>query len=221
MASTLLDLVFGASFASDTQESLEGSGSPFARRQDTATAAGGVGASSVLAPPDEALVEQIRSGDRNAFDILARRYHVRLVSAATAALGTQSEAEDIVQDVLLRVWMNHPSWAPTQGAAAYLFGAVTNRVRNVWRDRKRAQLTFEQLPREAATEWTDTSTLAEEIAEVWDAVGKLPPRWRTALILRYLRDASFADVGRSMQISENAAKKLVQRAIAFLSETLK
>lgn len=168
---------------------------------------------------DEILVARIRNGDRDAFDSLVVRYHARLVATTEAALGVRSEAEDLVQGMLLRVWIQRQTWEPSQGAAAYLFGSAANRVRNVWRDRKRAQRSLDRILREQRVDH-DPGIVAEDIADVWEFVAKLPERWRTALLLRYLRDATFAEVGASMQISENAAKKLVQRALSALNAEL-
>ncbi len=168
---------------------------------------------------DEMLVARIREGDRDAFDSLVVRYHTRLIATTEAALGVRSEAEDLVQDMLLRVWIHREMWTPTQGAAVYLFGAAANRVRNVWRDRKRAQRSLDKILHERQID-SDPGIVADDIADVWESVAKLPERWRTALLLRYLRDASFADVGSAMQISENAAKKLVQRALSALNTEL-
>jgi RNA polymerase sigma-70 factor (ECF subfamily) len=210
MTSALLELAFGALFSPNSQERSH------TGRQATRGDVEQVLPAAVHEPSDDTLVTQIQSGDRDAFDLLVRRYHSRLVGAAEVLLGGRSEAEDIVQDVLLGVWVRRHEWNPAQGAAVYLFGSVTNRVRNAWRNRTRAQHSLEQIRHEVESSYT----IADDVAEVWDAVGKLPERWRTALILRYVRDTSFANVGAAMQISENAAKKLVQRAIAFLSETL-
>jgi len=168
-------------------------------------------------PTDDSLVLRTRAGDRDAFETLVRRYHGRLVVAATASLGIMADAEDVVQDVLLRVWINREQWTPTAGVAVYLFGAVTNRVRNVWRDRARAERSVARIGRDA----DNGPALADDIAEVWEVIARLPDRWRMALVLRYVRDLSFAEVGAAMRISENAAKKLVQRAVESLTNVFR
>lgn len=171
-------------------------------------------------PADEYLVTQIQSGSREAFDTLVKRYHLKLVATACASLDSQAEAEDIVQDILITIWINHQSWAPVRGAAVYLFGSLSNRIRNVWRDKKRTARSLELVRAEMQNTVSDGSALAEEVAVVWEEVGNLPERWRTALVLKYMNDLTFAQVGTSMNISENAAKKLVQRAMVALNEVL-
>jgi RNA polymerase sigma-70 factor (ECF subfamily) len=172
---------------------------------------------SIREPSDDVLVAATRAGDSVAFETLVRRYHGRLVAAAEAALGRQAEAEDVVQDVLLRVWVNRASWEPTHGAAAYFFGAVANRVRNAWRNRSR---TTEMLNRASREQANITEQPVDDLADVWEVMAQLPERWRTAIILRYVRDSAFSDVGRAMGISENAAKKLVRRAMLALTDAL-
>jgi RNA polymerase sigma-70 factor (ECF subfamily) len=189
----------------------EGSGSAAGRSERAH------GAPLTLATPsDDALVARTRAGDREAFEQLVRRYHVRLVAAAHAALHERAEAEDLVQDVLLRIWVNHTTWTPASGAAVYFFGAVANRVRNVWRDRMRAQ----RLSALAQQDAEQHTRIADDMTGIWDAVAELPERWRTAIVLRFARDSSFAEVGAAMGISENAAKKVVRRALAALLEAV-
>lgn len=206
MTSALLTLAF----QSGTSDDGEGSNGRSAESRTHSEPASGI-----TSPADELLVSRIRLGDREAFDMLLDRYHLRLIGTAEAALGDLSEAEDLVQEILLQTWINRAQWQPKYGAAVYLFGAVTNRVRNIWRDRKRAENSL-RLYRNEKLDIDSASSLAEEIADVWDEVALLPERWRTALILRYLHDSPFVEVGRAMRISENAAKKLVQRAVAAL-----
>jgi RNA polymerase sigma-70 factor (ECF subfamily) len=170
-------------------------------------------------PSDDALVARTKNGDRDAFELLVRRYHVRLVAAATSMLGARAPAEDIVQEVLLRVWMRHAQWEPVSGAAVYFFGAVANRVRNVWRDRDRERRSLHRVAWEQGSAEADRA--AADVADVWEAVGKLPERWRHAIIFRYVRDLEFADVGAKMGISENAAKKVIRRALDALNEALR
>lgn len=209
MSSALLALAFQSN-------TMAGDGGDSRTRADKSAA--GASSTVVTLPTDEVLAGRVRLGDREAFDILLERYHLRLIGVAEAALGDLAEAEDLVQEILLQVWINRAEWEPKYGAAVYLFGSVTNRVRDVWRNRKRAERSL-KLYRNEIDEAGSTSALAERIAEVWDEVALLPERWRKALLLRYLYDFPFAEVGKTMRVSENAAKKLVQRAISALTSS--
>jgi len=205
MSSALFELAFGLA-ASGPDDDAPGMGS----RDRTIPIA------APLELSDDRLVARIRAGDAEAFDVLVRRYHRRLLGAARSALDDAKDAEDIVQDVLLNTWINRSTWSPTSGAAVYFFGAVANRARNVWRNRARARQRM--TPLDEAMRASESAAI--DIAEVWAVVEQLPERWRTAVVLRYVRDFNFADVARTMGISENAAKKMMRRALDTIADRL-
>jgi len=171
--------------------------------------------------PDTAIVEAIRQGDRAVFDQLVVSYGVALVRLAFSIGGRMAEAEDAAQDVLLWVWTNRESWMPRAGIRAYLLRAVANRARDLKSGRdNRGRLERTYLTTDL-TIVPPASFAADEIdAALWCAIDALSPRAREAIMLRYVEGLAFAEVGSVLGISEDAAKKVVRRALLALHRTM-
>ena len=94
---------------------------------------------------DEELMLRIAKGDERAFRTLAPRYAVRAISLARGIAGNEADAEEIVQEALLRVWVNAPRWRPQAAFRTWFYRIVFNLSLN---RRRRAPF----LPLEAAGE---------------------------------------------------------------------
>jgi RNA polymerase sigma-70 factor (ECF subfamily) len=172
---------------------------------------------------DKALVQRIRDNDRDAFDALVVHYAADLVQLGTIMLRDRDLAEDVAQDVFVRVWANRSRWMLRGSLRAYLMRAVANQVRNlrsIESNRRRLETQEHDILVPSNVSFETLSESARADAQLWAAVQRLPDRWREGVLLRYEQQVSFAEVGEIMHISEGAAQKLVQRAIAALRETL-
>src|SRR4029079_15737813 len=146
---------------------------------------------------DEALMAQIAAGDRAAFRLLAQRHIGSVIALAAHVLGNRSDAEDVAQDAMLRVWVNAPRWKPVARFRTWL----TRVVVNLCLDRRRRPA---WLPLEAAGEPADPAPDAEAKFEAANfeqrlaaAVMRLPERQRAAIALTYsegLSNAETADI---------------------------
>src|SRR6266516_2308146 len=75
---------------------------------------------------DEDLMARISRGDERAFRLLARRYLPRALGLARRVLGNEADAEEIVQEALLRVWVNAARWRPTAAFRTWFYRVVLN-----------------------------------------------------------------------------------------------
>lgn len=170
---------------------------------------------------DDELVPRIRAGDEEAFDALVRRHYNGLCVFATRMTRSDATAEELVQDVLLRIWEKHERWTVSGSVAAYLYISVRNTALNHMR-RERLLRRWQQesgARDEGATAMgrmppTDESTRASELAEALArAVEELPPRCRQVFILRRQHHMSGIEVARVMQIAPKTVE--IQMGIAL------
>ena len=75
---------------------------------------------------DEELLLRIAKGDERAFRMLAPRYAARAISLARGIVGNEADAEEIVQDAFLRVWVNAPRWRPQAAFRTWFYRIVFN-----------------------------------------------------------------------------------------------
>src|SRR5258708_25030880 len=158
---------------------------------------------------DEELMLRIAKGDERAFRMLAPRYAARAISLARGIVGNEADAEEIVQEAFLRVWVNAPRWRPQAAFRTWFYRIVFNLSLN---RRRRAPF----LPLEAAGDPPDPATGASERIErresdhaVAAAIAALPERQRAAIALTYDQELSNAEVAAGFLTSCAGGRCLV------------
>ena len=169
---------------------------------------------------DEVLMARVARGDERAFQTLARRHLSAMLGLARRILGNAADAEDVAQEAMLRVWTNAPRWQPLALYRTWL----TRIVVNLCLDRKRRA---PWVALEAAGEIVDTAPGAGEKAEydererlVVAAIGGLPDRQRTAIVLTYGDGMSNAQVAEILDTSVSAVETLLVRGKQNLRRAL-
>jgi RNA polymerase sigma-70 factor (sigma-E family) len=151
------------------------------------------------------------TSDRQEFADFAVAESARLFRTAYLLSGDVSAAEDLVQDVLERMFV---SWSRVDEPRAYANQALVNRGRNLWRLRSRRR----EVSLAGRFDWP-VSDRAGEVGErdaVLTALSSLSPRQRTAVVLRFFQDLSEADTAAAMGCSIGAVKSHTARAVAKL-----
>ncbi|MHB2033381.1 MAG: RNA polymerase sigma-70 factor [Gemmatimonadaceae bacterium] len=169
---------------------------------------------------DDDLILRIRAGDEQAFDALVRQYYNGLCIFAARITKSDAVAEELVQDVLLRIWQQHGEWAVSGNLGAYLYVGVRNAALNSarrehllhrWQERATAgdeHIGVGRMPE--ADEEVRTAELADAIER---AIQELPPRCRQVFVLRRQHHLSCIEVARVMEISPKTVE--IQMGIAL------
>jgi RNA polymerase sigma-70 factor (ECF subfamily) len=156
-----------------------------------------------------------------AFETLVQRYTGALYQVSLRLLRNQPDAEDAVQQTFIQAFESLPRKRPEVPTRAWLFQVAHNKCIDLLR--RRHAIPRSQLEREddEATEADpmDAEPLPDEIYEraelqqlLRSAIDHLQPRAREVVLLRYLGDLTFAEIGSSLGIPENTAKTTFQRA---------
>lgn len=169
---------------------------------------------------DEELMLRVARGDERAFGELTRRYLPRAVGIARRIVRSAADAEDIVQDAFLRLWINAPRWRPISSFRTWFYRVLVNLCLN---HRRRAP--FIALDR--AGDPPDPSAGAGERLEADEidralaaAIGALPARQRAAIVLSYREGLSNAEAAAVLDTSVSALETLLVRAKKSLRQTL-
>lgn len=142
-----------------------------------------------------------------AFAEFYREQHEPMLRLAYLLTQSHAVAEDLVQDSFIRV---EPRWSSLDQPVAYLRRTVTNACYSYHRRRKREQAVPYEAPADREPEHD----------EMWDALAKLAPRRRAALVLRYYLDLSEADIASALGCRKGTVKSLTHRALADLRSVL-
>ena len=177
--------------------------------------------------PDVRLMLAFRAGDAAAFDALFRRWSGPLLRFLERMLRDVGAAEELVQEVFLRVHRARERYAPEARFSTWLYRIATNLALNELRRPRRREphrSTDEEgapaLPLEAAD--PDAVVDARRLgARVERELAGLPEKQRAALCLTAVEGLSYAEAAQALEVSEQALKALVHRARSALADRLR
>ncbi len=178
---------------------------------------------------DHALMARIGTGDHQAFRELVERHQNAVVGTVAKMLGNSSDAEDISQQVFLRIWRNAKRYRPDAKFTTYLFTITRNLVFNETRRRSRKkeisaderEENFHHLIEDRPEHQPDAEILQAELRRaVDDAIAALPEAQRMAVVLRRYDQLPYEEIAEVLGLSLSAVKSLLFRARASLRETL-
>jgi RNA polymerase sigma-70 factor (ECF subfamily) len=177
--------------------------------------------------PDVRLMLEVREGNEAAFEELVGRYQSRLVSVMGHLVPKRGEAEDLAQEVFLRVYRARQQYEPTAKFSTWLFTIANNVAFNARRSLARRR----EVSVTGRSDTSDSDRSLEQIAKaasglmpgrlfdrveraevVRQAIDTLNDRQRLAVILAKFEGMSYAEIGEAMGLSVQATKSLLCRA---------
>ena len=174
-----------------------------------------------LVDGDAELLQAIAGGDRSAFDRLSRRHLDRAYGVALRMTGSRADAQDVVQDVFLRLWQRPDAWRPGQAQfSTWLYRVVVNRCLDLKRRPKGTDLDSVEEPQDPDANAEDSLLDAERSRALDSAVNQLPERQREAIVLTYTAGLRNAEAASAMDISVKAFEALLVRAKRELRDFL-
>ena len=181
---------------------------------------------------DVALMDRIARGDVRAFEELVERHQYPLVGTISKMLGGGGavvDAEDIAQQVFLRIWKSSKRYKPTAKFTTWMFTIMRNLVFNETRRRgRRKEVSSDERSElyqleESAGEHLqpDHEALQAELQEAVDkAIAELPEKQRIAVVLRRYEIMPYEDIANVLGLSVSAVKSQLFRARQSLKENL-
>lgn len=164
-----------------------------------------------------------------AFAELIQLHQNTVVGTVAKMLGNASEAEDIAQQVFVRLWKSAPRYEVKAKFTTFLYTIVRNLVFNESRRKQRRkehsieeqeENTFTQIP-DQKTASPDNDVLASELqAQVTKAIESLPEKQRMAVILRRYENMPYEQIADVLELSVSAVKSQLFRARTSLRELL-
>ncbi len=180
---------------------------------------------------DAALVERARAGDAQAYEALFRRYYRALCAYATRQIGNAHAAEELVEDVFLRLWqlwLRQEPWALRGTVKQYLYGAVHNAVLKAVR-RHRLEHAWHTLARagehptamgETPPPLDDALAARDLAAATRQAIDALPARCRETYVLLRGYGLSYVEAAAVMGTSPKTVENQLVRALKALRTSL-
>jgi len=179
-----------------------------------------------LRDPDIRLMLQVRADQAGAFEELVRRYQARLLTVLQHLVGNAQEAEDLAQEVFLRIYRARARYRPKSKFSTWLYTIANNLALNVLRSRNRkpevplpsgdsgplGPRPAEQIvpdPHSGPMTRLDRTELTEVIRRALDTLNE---RQRMAVVLNKYEDMGYAEIAEVMGLTPKAIKSLLSRA---------
>lgn len=188
-----------------------------------------------LLDPDVRLMLQVREGSAAAFEALVEKHQKRLVMVLEHLVSDRTQAEDLAQDVFLRVYRARERYVPTAKFSTWLYTITHNVASNsIRKSSRRKEINLVTSPsgsmpvRPLDTMAKDKSNLMptrladqkEMEMVIREAIQSLGPRQRMAMLLSKYEGMSYNEIAESMELTTQAVKSLLSRARGNLKEAL-
>jgi RNA polymerase sigma-70 factor (ECF subfamily) len=172
------------------------------------------------------LMLRVRDGDAASFEALLRRYRLPMVRYFRRMVRDPGLAEDLAQEVFLRVYKSRERYQPEARFTTWLYRIATNLALNAIRDRKdevsdTASDDYDGPP--ALERFVDPQPTVEQRLMQGDrerlirqAVEALPENQRAAVILHKYQEVDYRQIAKILRVSESAVKSLLFRAYEML-----
>jgi RNA polymerase sigma-70 factor, ECF subfamily len=156
-------------------------------------------------------------GDRDAFEMIIRTHSRALFAIAYGILQNREEAEDAVQDALVKAWKSRWRVRDPEKFPAWLCMIARYRARDVFRKRRNVPLSEENAEL-IEHETSDTTVLDRQLHS---ALATLPELHRSALTLRYFEELDYASIEKLLGLSNGSLRGILGRALASMRKQLK
>ena len=166
------------------------------------------------APDPPRLVEQLRAGDRDAFEQLVRGYQHRVFGVAVRMLGNAAEAEEIAQEVFLRVHRSVGEFRGEAKLSTWLY-AITSRLclNRLQSGERRHRQTGEEALADVPADDTGGGLERTEIeTALRQAIAALPEDRRIVVVLRDVEGLSYEEIGRALDLEPGTVRSRLHRA---------
>lgn len=175
---------------------------------------------------DSQLMEGVNVGDKLTFELLYKKYYVYLCLIAEHITRSNSDAEEIVSDVFVKLWNNRQNININNSIKLYLVRAVQNTSINYLEKSKNGSTSnIDAIPHELLA-WENDYPLGnlyekEMLVILEKGISSLPDNCREIFLLSRNSDLSYAEISAKLGISVNTVKTQMKIAIARLRDVLK
>lgn len=179
---------------------------------------------------DAALMLRVRDGDTESFTLLLERHRSPVIHFLYRMVQNQSVAEELAQEVFLRVYRSRANYEPTAKFTTWLFRIASHLALNWIRDRRheRSQDSLdEETPDGMARQVTDRGISAEQsmvreskFEEIRRAIHSLPEKQKAAVLMHKYEEMEYSQIAAVLECSESAVKSLLFRAYETLRSRL-
>nr|WP_321411964.1 RNA polymerase sigma-70 factor [uncultured Carboxylicivirga sp.] len=167
---------------------------------------------------DILLVDKLHGGDMDAFDLIFDKYGNRLFAFAISYLKSKEEAEELVQDVFLKLWENKSKLKKESSLKSYLFTIAYHKMCNLFRQKQQHDkyILSEEYKKEGTINLEEQIEFKETLNEIDKIIDLLPQRQKQIFIKSRKEGKSSREIAEELQISPATVDNQISTALKFL-----
>jgi RNA polymerase sigma-70 factor (ECF subfamily) len=169
---------------------------------------------------EQKLLQSAAAGNLSAFSELVRLHRMRILRTAAGIVGSTDEAEDVAQQVFIRVWDHLADYDPAGPFLSWLYRITVNLSIDALRRRRRESPLNEELRSGSQTDPEDQLVRRDERQRVRAAIARLPDKARAALVLREYEQLSYKEIAEALKIPIGTVMSRLNYARSMLGEIL-
>ena len=150
-----------------------------------------------------------------AFELAASTYGDRILALAISILGDRAEAEDAVQDVLIRIWRALPQFRGDASISTWIYSITRNRCLTILKQRRGEPVSLDAPESREAAE--HVAAKQPPNADVWSLLQALPLQYRQVLTLFYAEERSYEEIARALDMPLGTVKTHIHRGRKMLA----
>ena len=171
---------------------------------------------------DEALITNVLSGDKPAFEHLIRRYNQRLFRLGMSMLENESDVEDAMQSAYINAWLHLAQFRGDSSFGTWLTRIMLNQCLEQQRKNRLIKTTIVQSDNAMNTRTPGSELANKELSSLLEnAMSRLPEKYRLVFVLREVEDLSVKETSEVLDIGVSNVKTRLNRAKSMLRDDLK
>lgn len=171
----------------------------------------------------ENIIARARRGDADAFEQLVVAYRDQVFRLALRMCGNEADADEVAQEAFLSAWKALPNFRGDSRFSTWLYQLTSHAVIDLMRREKR-QIAAEDITEVSAPDPGPSPQQQAERSEtrqaVRDAMGQLSPEYRQIVVLRFLQELSYEEIGVVLKLPPGTVKSRLNRAKSQLKDIL-
>lgn len=171
---------------------------------------------------EEELIRRSQAGDWNAFELLLERHRTTLARTAYLAARDREAALDVIQEALIQIWRDLPSYRPYGSFKAWALQILLNKARKHYR-KKRVNIVALDAASDVSGDADGPEEIVERLEQAHDlrqAMDLLTTDHREVLVLRFYNELTVPEIAMTLGCAEGTVKSRLSRAIKRLEEAL-
>lgn len=172
----------------------------------------------------DTLVNKIKDGDEKAFELLFRESYAGLVQFAWGYVRSKAIAEELVQDVFLKVWDNRKELKVTKSIESYLYKSVRNRCTDWARHSEVVKKWEDESKKDQKANESHSSSISKNLhhrlllEEIERAIYKLPERRKEVFLLSRYENKSYKEIANLLDITVSTVETHMSKALKTLRD---